>query len=95
MKLNTLVLLFVVLLTACTQVNEPLAGAECSSDSDCSPAGCSSQLCIPKEKANDIITTCEFRPEYECLRLTNCGCISNKCQWIENDDYSECLEDLK
>lgn len=80
-------------MTACTKVEELPSDAECFSDSNCSPAGCSSQLCVPKEKANDIITICEFRQEYECLRLTSCGCVNNKCQWIENRDYKECLQE--
>nr|MBI4156676.1 eight-cysteine-cluster domain-containing protein [Candidatus Woesearchaeota archaeon] len=86
-----LFLLSLVLITSCTLQNNQV---ECNSDSDCAPAGCSSQLCVQKEKASEIITTCEYKQEYECLKLTNCGCINNKCSWKENQEYKECIDNL-
>ena len=68
---------------------------ECSIDSDCVPTGCSSQLCVSADKASEIITTCEYREEYSCLKLTSCGCVNNKCGWWENDNYKECLEGVR
>ena len=70
---------------------EPLpAGSECKTDADCVTAGCSSQLCVPKS-LSDIITTCEYRPEYDCLPLSSCGCNDGTCGWDENQDYLNCL----
>ncbi len=68
---------------------------ECSTDSDCGAGGCSGQVCTTAEKASEIITTCEFLPEYECLKLTTCGCVEGKCRWKENSAYSDCMDKLK
>lgn len=62
--------------------------AECSEDSDCVVSGCSSQVCSTEE----VTTTCEWREEYGCLRLSNCGCIEGKCAWEETAGYLSCLE---
>ncbi|RLI93229.1 MAG: hypothetical protein DRO89_00590 [Candidatus Altiarchaeales archaeon] len=67
---------------------------ECTQDSDCGTGGCSGQICGLKERVKDIITTCEYRPEYDCLRLTSCKCIDGKCQWEENNAYLECMKNL-
>ena len=32
---------------------------------------------------------------YSCLKLTSCGCFNNKCAWLENDNYKECLEGVR
>lgn len=68
---------------------------ECTTDLDCATGGCSGQICGLKEKVKDIITTCEWREEYGCLRLTNCRCINDKCQWEENSAYKNCIDNLK
>lgn len=68
--------------------------SECSSDSDCSKQGCSGQLCRPKS-AGSIVTTCEFRPEYECLRNIDCGCVSGKCRWKTDSSYDDCVSKAK
>ncbi len=64
---------------------------ECIKDSDCLTGGCSGQVCTTKENAANIITTCEYREEYGCLRFTSCGCVNNKCLWRENKEYTDCL----
>src|SRR3989338_10263002 len=68
---------------------------ECAYDSDCATGGCSGQICGEKEKVKEIVTTCEYKQEYDCLRLTSCGCIDNKCQWEDNNDYKKCINNLK
>ena len=68
---------------------------ECSTDSECAPAGCSGQICASGEKAKEIITTCEYKEEYSCLKLTSCGCVNNKCAWKENENYLNCLEGVR
>lgn len=83
------ILLFLILLNGCQQID-----VECIQNSDCAPAGCSGQVCVSADKAKDIITTCEFKEEYKCLKLTSCGCVSNKCQWKESEEYKECLEEV-
>ena len=68
---------------------------ECSSDSDCATGGCSGQICGEKEKVKDIVTTCEYLPEYDCLRLTDCRCINDKCQWEENNAHKDCIKNIE
>lgn len=63
---------------------------ECSSDSDCFIGGCSGQLCTAKE---GVMSTCEYRAEYGCVKLTSCGCVDRQCGWRQNDQYAKCLED--
>ena len=68
------------------------SSAECSVDSDCAVAGCSSQMCVPKA-LSDIVTTCEYLPEYDCLSLTTCGCHGGECGWDQNQEYLKCLDE--
>lgn len=65
--------------------------SECTTNSDCATGGCSNQICGKKGEVEDIITTCEWQSSYDCLRLTSCSCIENKCEWRETDEYKECL----
>src|SRR3989344_636877 len=60
---------------------------DCSIDADCAAGGCSGQICGKKDAVKDIITTCEFKEEYGCLKLTSCGCENKKCMWKENKEY--------
>jgi eight-cysteine-cluster-containing protein len=65
---------------------------ECSTDADCGVGGCSGQVCTTAVEAPGLITTCEYRAEYDCLKLTSCGCVEGKCAWKENADYKACVE---
>lgn len=67
---------------------------ECSKDSDCGTGGCSGQVCAAADKAPSIITTCEYLPEYGCLKKTGCGCVSGKCEWKKTQDYLDCMKNL-
>jgi len=68
--------------------------AECTVDSDCSVGGCSNQLCGKKGEIENVVTTCEWREEYSCLRLTQCQCIQGKCQWNQTPEYQNCLTNI-
>ena len=94
--MNKAILIFIVslfLISSCTQKTPK--NIECNTDNDCAIAGCSSQLCLEKDKADGAITTCEYRAEYECLKETSCSCINYKCEWEENQEYLACLEELR
>lgn len=82
-------LMLVFVLSGCKAVD---SGAECSADDDCGVAGCSGQICATKEKAPDIITTCEWKESYACYQLTSCSCINGLCKWAETDEFISCLE---
>lgn len=66
----------------------------CSVSSDCSKGGCSNQLCGKKGEIERVVTTCEYRAEYDCLRLTQCDCIQNICQWNQTQEYQNCLANI-
>ncbi|MCX6768836.1 MAG: eight-cysteine-cluster domain-containing protein [Candidatus Micrarchaeota archaeon] len=63
---------------------------ECGRDADCVRAGCSSQLCVPTSQS-DVITTCEYVPEFACLAQTTCGCVDGLCSWRQTPEYLNCL----
>jgi eight-cysteine-cluster-containing protein len=69
--------------------------AECQTSTDCTTGGCSGQVCVAKDKSSKIITTCEYRSEYECLKETQCTCVEGKCSWQDNDAYTSCLNEKK
>ena len=54
----------------------------------CKPSGCSGQICSDK----DVVTTCEFRPEYMCYRNAECKRQSNgQCGWTQTAALTACL----
>ena len=57
----------------------PESDNECVQDSDCSKGGCGSELCIPRQVAKTMGSTCEVRPCFSTLN--SCGCQAGKCQW--------------
>lgn len=67
---------------------------ECITNSDCATGGCSGEICGPKDKVKNILSTCIMKPEYSCLKYTSCKCIDGKCQWEITKKYLECLENI-
>lgn len=61
------------------RLEQPEADAECAADSDCAPAGCSSERCITKVAAADLMGTCEVLPCFEVV--DTCGCSEGRCRW--------------
>jgi len=72
----------------------PTAPSGCVTDQDCMAGGCSGQVCTTAANARNIITTCEWSSEYDCLRLTSCGCVNGTCAWRNTDEYQNCLNNL-
>ncbi|MFU8803706.1 MAG: hypothetical protein ACNA8W_07860, partial [Bradymonadaceae bacterium] len=44
---------------------------------------------------DELITTCEYLPEYACYdkAYTECGCFEGQCGWEQTDEFSACLAD--
>ncbi len=60
----------------------PKAGA-------CRPGGCSGQLCTDEP---DLVSTCEYRPEYACYATATCKRQSSgQCGWSETPALLSCL----
>lgn len=72
---------------------KPVAGNECTSDRDCATGGCSGEVCAPRKEATEIITPCVYKPWYNCLSLTSCGCVNGLCTWKPNDAFEACLRE--
>lgn len=70
-------------------------GFECQTNEDCGVGGCSGQVCGNVEYVSDLVTSCEWLPEYACLSFTNCACVNNMCQWENTTEYNICLNALE
>jgi len=59
---------------------------------ECFPTGCSGQICASEE----IDSTCEWLPRYECLKFSVCGSfgVGGDCAWLETDAYLECMDNI-
>ena len=56
----------------------------------CAPTGCSSTVCAPV--GDDVITTCEYRPEYDCYKQATCERQpGGACGWTPNAALDACL----
>jgi len=54
----------------------------------CFKTGCSSQVCAD----HDVITTCEFRPEYACYQKAACARQANgECGFTQTPELAACL----
>ncbi|HEX5966506.1 MAG TPA: hypothetical protein VFY51_11270, partial [Pyrinomonadaceae bacterium] len=54
----------------------------------CFKTGCSSQVCADEE----VITTCEYRSEYDCYKTAKCERQANgKCGFTETPELRRCL----
>lgn len=57
-------------------------------DKPCFKTGCSGQVCADE----DVVTTCEFRPEYECYKTAKCERQANgKCGFTDTPELRRCL----
>lgn len=62
----------------------PVAGA-----GGCIATGCSGQICAEEE----VITTCEFLPEYACYKTARCERQSDgQCGWTSTPELVRCLD---
>ena len=55
----------------------------------CIITGCSGQVCAEQE----VMTTCEFRPEYACFKSARCERLGDgQCGWTATAELKVCLE---
>jgi hypothetical protein len=56
----------------------------------CLRTGCSGTVCA--EPGNDVMTTCDMRPEYECYASATCERQSNgACGWTASPTLTQCI----
>ncbi len=57
----------------------------------CRATGCSGHICSDQ----DVITTCEWRPEYACYQNARCEIQeTGQCGWTMDDTLRQCLADV-
>jgi eight-cysteine-cluster-containing protein len=57
---------------------------------ECRATGCSGTVC----SAEDVVTTCEFRPEYACYQSATCAAQADgQCGWTMTPELEACLAD--
>jgi hypothetical protein len=60
-----------------------------ASQKQCKKTGCSGQVCSDQ----DVVTTCEFRPEYECFKRAACERQRNgNCGFTQTPELLACLK---
>jgi hypothetical protein len=61
----------------------------------CFTVGCSGQICTDQRVLKGAITTCEFRPEYACYRITKCERQpGGACGWTPTPQFTACINNL-
>ncbi|HEY5927228.1 MAG TPA: hypothetical protein VIV11_36325 [Kofleriaceae bacterium] len=57
---------------------------------DCVKSGCSGTVCV--EPGKEVVTTCEFKPEYACYRDAACERQGDgSCGWTQSPALTACL----
>ena len=76
--------------THCEMTGVPAAPQCVPEQAPCVKTGCSGHVCSD----HDVITTCEFRPEYACYQQATCERQGNgQCGWTQTPALTACLAD--
>lgn len=58
----------------------------------CRVTGCSGQVCSDR----DLLTTCEWLPEYACYRTARCEPQADRtCGWTRTPEIVACIEEAR
>jgi eight-cysteine-cluster-containing protein len=76
---------------ACRTQLEAICSFKCETDADCFHTGCNGAICA----SENIVTSCEWRPEFACYVLLPCGCQDGVCGGVANGDTEICLEEVR
>lgn len=62
----------------------------------CVTGGCSGQLCVNEaDYPGGLVSTCEWKPEYACIKKQKCGAINGSCGWSPTPESEACFAELK
>jgi eight-cysteine-cluster-containing protein len=81
-----------IFLLACGGSKSPRADppAPPATANDCIKTGCSGTVCA--EPGKEVVTTCEFKPEYACYRDAACERQGDgSCGWTQSQALTACL----
>jgi hypothetical protein len=74
--------------TAPIPVSEPSMPENGQASGDCIITGCSSHICASQE----LLSTCEFRPEYACYKNATCEPQEDgECGWTQTQELLTCI----
>jgi eight-cysteine-cluster-containing protein len=60
----------------------------------CVKGGCSGELCV--EEGDDVLSTCEWRNEFECYREATCKeQFFGRCGWVMDQKLRECIREKR
>lgn len=60
---------------------------------NCVPGGCSGELCVDADAAQDTMSTCLYKEEYACYKEAICERQSDgTCGWTQTEESKKCLE---
>jgi hypothetical protein len=63
---------------------------------ECVRWGCSSQYCSDPSEVSGAMSTCEWKEEYRCAQLMNCGRDADKrCVLTATPDSEKCFAEIK
>ncbi len=81
-----------LLLSCCSPgpaADAPVRAEDPPSAAACRRTGCSGEVC----SGEDVVTPCEWKPEYACYRQATCARgADGACGWILDDALRACLE---
>lgn len=77
-------------LSACDRIEEIVSNEFEVVEGGCVVGGCSGQVCA----ADEVVTTCEWLPQYACYRDARCGPFgaAGACDWEPTAELAACLE---
>ena len=68
----------------------PIGSQAPAAGGDCVKSGCSGTICA--EPGNEVVTTCEMKPEYACYQNAKCERQGDgKCGWSQTPELTSCL----
>jgi hypothetical protein len=68
------------------------ADGEAMQFNGCAVAGCSGELCVSADEAENIVSTCIYKPEYTCYREASCEPqADDTCGWTMTPELTQCL----
>jgi len=58
----------------------------------CAIGGCSSQICGEADDVENLVSTCEYNPQYACYKQAKCERqTTGKCGWTETKELRACI----
>lgn len=71
--------------------SQPAGAAAAVADTGCEIGGCSGEVC-QKAGAPKMMTTCDYKPEWQCYKTAHCAAAADgSCGWQNTPELEKCL----